>query len=79
MRNTYLLPLWLCNLIGPHKSICINSSGLEVVTTFFGLKDDLTCFPLVQGSQISSLRNFIGGNPLTRSFDLKELIKVKLA
>ena len=42
--NPYFLPLRLIVLVGPNKSKCNSSRGLDIDTTFFDLKDFLVCF-----------------------------------
>jgi len=45
MTNPYLLPYIDAVLTCPNKSIWSSSTGLEVETMSFVLKDDLTIFP----------------------------------
>ena len=67
MTSPYLLPPKLI-LVGPKRSRCNNSSGLDVDTIFLDLKDFFVCFPNWHASQILSLLKFIYGIPTIRSF-----------
>ena len=61
--------------IGPNRSICNNSKGLEVETKFFDLKEFLAYFPNWHASQILSLLKDNLGSPITKSF-LTSLLSV---
>ena len=49
-------------LVGPNKSICKSSKGLEVEIVFFDLNDTLVCLPNWHASQILSFQNSILAN-----------------
>ena len=53
-------------LIGPNKSIWINSKGLDVISLIV-LKEDFVCFPSWHASHIWSFSNFKQGIPFTTS------------
>ena len=59
MTSPYLLPPKLVVLVGPKRSRCNNSSGLDVDTTFLDLKDFLVCLPNWHALQILSSSKLI--------------------
>ena len=52
--SPHFLPPKLVVLVGPNKSKCNNSMGLEVDTKFFDLNDFLVCLPNWQLQILSS-------------------------
>ena len=64
----YFSPSRLVALVGPKRSRCNNSKGLDVDTTFFDLKVFLVCFPSWHALHILSSLKFICEIPTIRSF-----------
>ena len=66
------LPLRVLILIGPNKSICINSKGLDIMISLIDLKEDLVCFSSWHASQMRSFSNSKVGIPF---IDFLKLIR----
>ena len=64
------LSLRLLVLVGPNKSMWINSKGLIVMTSLIVLKKDLVCFSSWHASQMRSFLNCKLGMPFTDSLEL---------
>ena len=68
-----------CEVVHCSRSICNNWSGLDVETTFFGLKELFIYLPNWHASQSLSFSYLIVGSPLIRSFLVNLDNKVILA
>ena len=64
--SPYLLPLKLVILVGPKRSRCNYSNGLNVDTIFFDLKDFLIYFPNLYALQILFSSKLIDGIPIIK-------------
>jgi len=71
--RAYRFPPSLIVLEGPKRSMCKTSSGFEVETLFFKLKDFVVCFPFWQASHTCSFLNLSLGKPWTSLFETSYL------